>query len=199
MKQLTGLEGTSVRGYQLKELVGSGGFGQVYRAVQPSVDREVAIKVVLPEFSDHPDFVARFRAEARTVAKLEHPHIVPLYDYWHDEAGAFLVMRYVRDGSLRNRLEADGPLQPRDLGPILEQICDALAAAHAEGVIHRDLKPENILLDERGQAYLTDFGIAKDLTGDPLTKTGGFMGSAAYLAPEQARAEPSPLPPISMQ
>jgi tetratricopeptide (TPR) repeat protein len=180
----------SIRGYQLKELVGSGGFGQVYRAEQSSVDREVAIKVILPEFSDHPDFVARFQAEARTVAKLEHPHIVPLYDFWQDDDGAFLVMRYVRDGSLRDRLEADGALSPQDLGPILEQICDALAAAHAEGVIHRDLKPENILIDERGQAYLTDFGIAKDLSGNSLTKTGGFMGSAAYLAPEQARAEP---------
>lgn len=190
MKQRSSLEGTSIRGYQLKELVGSGGFGQVYRAEQSSVDREVAIKVILPEFSDHPDFVARFKAEARTVAKLEHPHIVPLYDFWQDEDGAFLVMRYIRGGSLRDQLEVDGALEQQDLGPILEQICDALAAAHAEGVIHRDLKPENILVDERGQAYLTDFGIAKDLSGSSLTKTGGFMGSAAYLAPEQARADP---------
>ncbi len=190
MKQRSSLEGTSIRGYQLKELVGSGGFGQVYRAEQSSVDREVAIKVILPEFSDRPDFVARFQAEARTVAKLEHPHIVPLYDFWQDDDGAFLVMRYIRGGSLRDQLEADGALEQQDLGPILEQICDALAAAHAEGVIHRDLKPENILVDERGQAYLTDFGIAKDLSGSSLTKTGGFMGSAAYLAPEQARADP---------
>ena len=190
LTQLSNLEGTSVRDYQLKELVGSGGFGQVYRAVQPSVDREVAIKVILPEFSDHPDFVARFQAEARTIAKLEHPHIVPLYDYWQDDDGAFLVMRYIRSGSLRDRLKADGALRQQDLGPILEQICDALAVAHAEGVIHRDLKPENILVDERGKAYLTDFGIAKDLSGNSLTKTGGFMGSAAYLAPEQAQAEP---------
>ena len=190
LKQLSSLEGTSVRDYQLKKLVGSGGFGQVYRAAQPSVEREVAIKVILPEFLDHADFVARFQAEARTVAKLEHPHIVPLYDYWQDDDGAFLVMRYIKGGSLRDRLEADGALQQQDLGPILEQVCDALAAAHAEGVIHRDLKPENILVDERGQAYLTDFGIAKDLSGNSLTKTGGFIGSAAYLAPEQARAEP---------
>jgi len=186
---MTALSGGSIRGYEFEEQIGSGGFGAVYRAYQPAVDRQVAVKVILPEFARHPDFVARFEAEARTVAKLEHPHIVPLYDYWHDEQGAFLVMRYLKGGSLRERLEKDGALLAEEVGRILEPICEALQAAHEAGVVHRDLKPENILLDERGQAYLTDFGIAKHLTARAVTRTGMLMGSAAYLAPEQAKAE----------
>lgn len=190
MTDTQSLAGQTIRGYQLKQLVGAGGFGQVYRAHQPSVDRSVAIKVILPEFTEHPDFVARFEAEARTVAKLEHPHIVPLYDFWQDEHGAFLVMRYLKGGSLRDRLEAEGALDPEELERVMGQVCEALAAAHEHGVVHRDLKPENILLDQRGQAYLTDFGIAKDLSAQALTQTGKLTGSAGYLAPEQARAEP---------
>ena len=182
--------GRRVRDLELAENIGSGGFGAVYRAYQPSVDREVAVKVILPEFAEHPDFVARFEAEARTVAKLEHPHIVPLYDYWHDDDGAYLVMRFIKGGSLRDELENGGALPLEQVRGIFDQICDALQAAHEQGVIHRDLKPENILLDERGQAYLTDFGIAKDLTAESLTNTGGLMGSAAYIAPEQAKNAP---------
>ncbi|MCZ6530285.1 MAG: protein kinase [Chloroflexi bacterium] len=184
------LSGKTIRGYQLRDRIGSGGFGEVYRAYQKSVDRQVAVKVILPEFAEHPDFVARFEAEARTVAKLEHPHIVPLHDYWHDEEGAFLVMRYLKGGSLRDRLESEGALEPEEVGSVLDQICAALHAAHEGGVIHRDLKPENILLDERGEAYLTDFGIAKDLSAEALTHSGVLTGSVGYLAPEQARAEP---------
>lgn len=142
------LVGERIRAYELRDLIGSGGFGAVYRAYQPSVDREVAIKVILPEFAQHPDFVARFEAEARMVARLEHPHIVPLYDYWHDDEGAFLVMRYIKGGSLRARLEAQGAIEPERVERSLESICEALQAAHEAGVIHRDLKPENILLDE---------------------------------------------------
>jgi hypothetical protein len=183
------LSGKNLRGYELEERIGSGGFGEVYRARQASVDREVAVKVILPEFAEHPDFVERFDAEARTVAKLEHPHIVPLYDYWHDDQSAFLVLRYLKGGSLRDRLDDKGALKLEELAAILDQICAALQVAHEAGVIHRDLKPENILLDERGDAYLTDFGIAKDLSADALTQTGKLTGSAGYLAPEQARAE----------
>ena len=110
------------RGYEVLELIGSGGFGAVYRASQPSVGREVAIKVILPEFAQHPDFIARFDAEARIVARLEHPHIVPLHDYWRDEHGASLVMRYLKGGSLRERLDASGPLAPEEVGRVLEQV-----------------------------------------------------------------------------
>ncbi|UCF61831.1 MAG: protein kinase, partial [Anaerolineaceae bacterium] len=182
------LSGQEIRGYKLIERIGEGGFGVVYRAEQPAVDREVAIKVILPEYTDHPEFVQRFEAEARMVAKLEHPHIVPLYDYWRDEEGAFLVMRWLRGGNLREALE-DGPCDPKTAGQLLEQITEALNMAHKQGVIHRDLKPENILLDDEGNAYLTDFGIAKDLGGEGLTQSGKIVGSVDYLAPEQAKGE----------
>ena len=99
------LSGKEIRGYKLIERIGDGGFGVVYRAEQPSVDREVAIKVILTEYTNNPEFVRRFEAEARMVAKLEHPYIVPLYDYWQDEYGAFLVMRWLRGGNLREALK----------------------------------------------------------------------------------------------
>jgi serine/threonine protein kinase len=159
------LSGQEIRGYKIIERIGEGGFGVVYRAEQPAVGREVSIKVILPEFTEHPEFVQRFEAEARMVAKLEHPHIVPLYDYWRDEEGAFLVMRWLRGGNLRDALES-GPWEVEAVGQLLEQIADALSLAHDQDVIHRDLKPENILLDEAGHAYLTDFGIAKDIAGE---------------------------------
>lgn len=178
------------RGYEILEFIGSGGFGEVYRANQPAVGRQVAVKVILPEYAQHADFITRFEAEAHIIARLEHPHIVPFYDYWHDDEGAFLIMRYLRGGSLRERLGSGGALGPEEVGHILEQICAALSAAHDAGVVHRDLKPENILFDERGDAYLTDFGIAKDLFAESVTKAGGFMGPAEYLAPEQARNDP---------
>jgi ABC-type oligopeptide transport system substrate-binding subunit/predicted Ser/Thr protein kinase len=182
------LSGQEIRGYKLVERIGEGGFGVVYRAEQPSVDREVAIKVILPEYANHPEFIKRFEAEARMVAKLEHPHIVPLYDYWRDEESACLVMRWLRGGSLREAIKA-GPWDIEAAGRLLEQIADALNVAHKQGVVHRDLKPENILLDDDGNAYLTDFGIAKDIGGEALTKTGKIVGSVDYLAPEQAKGE----------
>ena len=122
------LSGQDLRGYQLIERIGEGGFGVVYRAEQPSVDREVAIKVILPEFADHPDFVRRFEAEARMIAKLEHPHIVPLYDYWRDEQGAFLVMRWLRGGSLGDALKS-GPMELEAVSHVLEHVANALSIA----------------------------------------------------------------------
>jgi tetratricopeptide (TPR) repeat protein/predicted Ser/Thr protein kinase len=182
------LSGQEIRGYKLIERIGEGGFGFVYRAKQPSVNREVAIKVILPEYAKHPEFVRRFEAEAQTVAKLEHPHIVPLHDYWRDEEGAYLVMRWLRGGSLRESLDG-GPWEVEAAGRLLDQIADALNVAHEQGVVHRDMKPENILLDEAGNAYLSDFGIAKDLASDGLTQPGKIVGSVDYLAPEQAKGE----------
>jgi WD40 repeat protein/DNA-binding SARP family transcriptional activator/tRNA A-37 threonylcarbamoyl transferase component Bud32 len=174
-----------IRGYELHEKIGEGGFGAVFRAWQPVVRREVAIKVIRPEYANQPDFIRRFETEAQLVARLEHPHIVPLYDYWREPDGAFLVMRYLRGGSLRNRLR-QGPLPLKDTARLIEQLAGALAVAHRQGVIHRDIKPANILLDDSGNAYLSDFGIAKHLSGDgEHTGVGVVVGSPAYLAPEQ--------------
>jgi serine/threonine protein kinase/tetratricopeptide (TPR) repeat protein len=179
------LSGQVVRGYELREKVGSGGFGAVYRAYQKGIDREVAIKIILPEFVTKPEFVQRFEAEARLIARLEHFHIVPLYDYWYEPGGnAYLVMRWLRGGSLRDLID-EGPLSFELTVRLLRQTAEALSAAHRAGVIHRDIKPDNILLDEQHNAYLSDFGIAKDLVNTAhLTKTG-TVGSPGYMSPEQ--------------
>jgi WD40 repeat protein/transcriptional regulator with XRE-family HTH domain len=182
------LTGRAVRGFELSERLGTGGFGIVYRAKQPDIDREVAIKLILPRHADHPDFIRRFEAEAQLVARLEYPHIVPLYDYWREPGSAYLVMRLLRGGSLEDRL-VDGPVPLDTLLPMLNQVGTALHAAHRAGVIHRDLKPANILLDEDHNAYLSDFGIAKDIISHH-TEQGAVVGSPAYFSPEQIQAEP---------
>src|SRR5829696_5096963 len=152
----------NLKGYEMRERIGAGGFGAVYRAYQTTVGREVAIKIILPGLANQPEFIRRFEGEAQLIARLEHPHITPLYDYWRDPEGAYLVMRWLRGGSLRDALQ-NGPFEPRAAALLLDQIAGALSLAHRNHVIHRDIKPGNILLDEDGNAYLTDFGIAKDL------------------------------------
>jgi len=186
-------------GYMVGEQLGSGGFGAVYRAEQPGVGRTVAVKIILPDYANHPDFIRRFEAEVQIVARLEHPHIVPLYDYWREPNGAYLVMRYMPGGSLNHTLRAGGnPDEGRGWSlerstQLLDQVGAALAFAHRHGVIHRDIKPANILLDAEGQAYLADFGIAIDVfLADEAAQTlpGAVVGSPAYLSPEQLKDEP---------
>jgi len=187
---LEDLTGRAIRGYALSEKIGSGGMGAVYRATQPIVEREVAIKIILPSYANHPDFIRRFEAEAQLVARLEHPHIVPLYDYWREPGVAFLVMRLLRGGSLQ-RLLQEGLLPLESVAHLLEQIGSALTSAHRFGVIHRDLKPANILLDEDQNAYLADFGIAKNLGNPDLSEqmqVGTVIGSPQYMSPEQIRS-----------
>ncbi|NDJ84642.1 MAG: protein kinase [Chloroflexi bacterium] len=190
---MTDRSGTTVRGYELKSLLGEGGFGAVYAAHQAAVKRDVALKVILPEYANHPDFIRGFETEARLVARLEHLHIVPLYDFWREPDSAYIVMRLLKGGSLRSLIE-DGPQPPARVMRIVEQITAALASAHRQGVVHRDIKPDNVLFDEDGNAYLTDFGIAKDLQeaapseGDFLNE--GLAGSPHYISPEQAQQEP---------
>ncbi|MBN2472861.1 MAG: protein kinase, partial [Anaerolineae bacterium] len=186
------LSGQVIKGYELIERIGTGGFGAVYRAYQSTIAREVAIKIILPGYANQPLFIRRFESEARMIARLEHLHIVPLYDYWRDPEGAYLVMRWMRGGSLGDLLRVEGPCDLERTGQIMDQITSALTAAHRKQVIHRDIKPGNILLDEDGNAYLADFGIAKDLTQATagFTDTNAIVGSPDYLAPEQARGEP---------
>ena len=183
--------GQLIKGYSLTRRIGAGGFGIVYQAQQEIIDREVAVKVILPELASKPDFIRRFDAEAGIVARLEHPHITPLYDYWREPEGAYLVMRYLRGGSLLDKLQDSGALSPQGTARILDQIASALDLAHRNEVIHRDLKPANILLDEDGNAYLADFGIAKDLANMEGLETGSnrIVGSLDYISPEQARGE----------
>jgi WD40 repeat protein/serine/threonine protein kinase len=187
------LSGQVIKGYELREQLGAGGFGAVYLAYQPLVRRDVAVKVILPRYANQPDFIRRFEAEAQLVAHLEHMNIVPLYDYWRDPDGAFLVMRYLRGGSLRSMLK-QGPVELEVAARLVDQIAAGLTIAHRHGVVHRDLKPDNILLDEERNGYLADFGIAKDLAHitDFVEEEveGTMIGSPSYLSPEQVRTEP---------
>jgi WD40 repeat protein/serine/threonine protein kinase len=177
-----------IKSYEFRECVGAGGFGAVYRAFQPSVGREVAIKVILPQHANRPNFIRRFEVEAQLIARLEHPHIVPLYDYWRDPDGAFLVVRWL-SSNLRSAL-GSGPWSPEAAARLLDQIASALTIAHREGVVHRDIKPANILLDEDENAYVADFGIAKDTNVGNITEDGVIVGSPAYITPEQIKGEP---------
>jgi Bacterial transcriptional activator domain/Protein kinase domain len=148
------LRGRPLRGYQVLERIGEGAFGVVYRAIQPQVGREVAIKSIHSHLANDPGFIRQFEREAQLVARLEHPHVVPLYDYWRDADGAFLVMRFFRRGNLRLWMEQDGGLAPREASSILDQAAAALSAAQGQGIVHGDVKPENVLFDEEGTVPL---------------------------------------------
>ncbi len=149
----------AVRGYEIREQIGEGAFGRAYRAYQPAVGREVAITLIPPERADDPAFIRRFEAEAELVARLEHPRIVPVYDYWREPGAAYLVTRLLRGGSLADTMRA-GPLAPERVAQLVQEIGSALSLAHRVGAVHRDIEPGSILIDAEQRAYLSDFGIA---------------------------------------
>ncbi len=180
--------GRPLRGYRLLEQAGSGAFSIVWRGVQPSVNREVAIKQIRSELASQPDFIRRFEAEAHLVARIEHPHVVPLIDYWRDPDSAYLVMRWLSGGTLERRLD-NGPMTIPDTMKLAHQIGGALSAAHGHGVVHRDVKSPNILFDEKGNAFLGDFGIALTTAESSGPAAALSQGSPAYASPEQIRRE----------
>lgn len=186
---LLDLTGTSEGSYNFQEVLGQGGLGVVYRAAQDPIGRVVAIKVILPEFANDPNFIRRFESEAQVVARLEHPHIVPLYDFWRKAGRAYLVMRYLGGGSVRDLVNAQGKLSLDMVSRISRQTLSAMAFAHRNGVVHRDIKPDNVFLDDDGNAYLSDFGIAKTVGTNTSDVSGQIVGTPAYLAPEQIRGE----------
>src|SRR5579859_1380758 len=178
--------------YQLLGLLGRGGMGSVYEAEQLNMRRRVAFKVLDPALTRQPDFVERFHREVETIAHLEHPNILPVYDSGEDDDGMlYLVMLLVRGGTLKDRLHREPPPWPaRQVLKLAQQVLAALDAAHQQGIIHRDIKPDNILLHGE-RALLADFGIAKLMQGDPgLTVVGTFVGTPDYAAPEQVLALP---------
>jgi serine/threonine protein kinase/ABC-type glycerol-3-phosphate transport system substrate-binding protein/DNA-binding SARP family transcriptional activator len=177
----------AVRGYEIREQIGEGAFGLAYRAYQPAVGREVAITVIPPERADDPAFIRRFEAEAELVARLEHPHIVPLYDYWREPGAAYLVTRLLRGGSLADTLRA-GPLAPDQAAQLVHEVGSALSLAHRLGAVHRDIKPAKILIDDDHRAYLTDFGIAVDDEAGP--GSGRATLGSPYASPEQLAGAP---------
>jgi serine/threonine protein kinase len=176
--------------YQLIEPISSGGMATVYKAYQPGLDRVVAIKV-LPEFLlNQPGFLERFKIEAQAIAKLDHPHILPVYDYGEAERTPYLVMKYVPGGTLKDFM-AHGPIDPRQTAPLLRQMAEALEHAHQQGVIHRDVKPSNVLLQDNRWVQLMDFGLAKMMTGTSnITVSGTGVGTPDYMSPEQAQGRP---------
>ncbi len=190
---MTNLIGKTINGYEFKSLIGKGGYGEVYLA-RDNLNRDVAIKVILPENASNPRFKERFEREARTVASLESQsnRIIPLYNFWQDDTGAYLVMRYVKGSNLRALLKKKDKFSPQETATYLDQLADALSTAHSNDVIHRDIKPENILLDENGNLYLSDFGIARDVnvsSGATTTHTA-MAGTPGYSSPEQITGKP---------
>lgn len=180
--------------YRLQRLIATGGMGQVWEAVDSRLGRRVAVKVLKQEFSSDPEFLERFRAEARTVAMLNHPGIAAVHDYGETDMDgegrtAYLVMELINGEPLNSVIKRTGRLSLRHALDMLEQTGRALQVAHTAGLVHRDVKPGNILITPNGQVKLTDFGIAKAVDAAPVTQTGMVMGTAQYIAPEQALGE----------
>jgi eukaryotic-like serine/threonine-protein kinase len=185
------LEGRILDGrYQLRSLLGVGGMAMVYLASDRVLERLVAVKVLSPPYAQDPSFVERFRREARAAARLSHPNTVAVFDSGADADQPYLVMEYVAGQSLAQLLARQGRLAPRRAVELAVEVCAALAAAHAQGLVHRDVKPANVLVGDDGRVQVTDFGIVKAATTATLTGTGTVLGTAAYLSPEQAQGGP---------
>jgi serine/threonine protein kinase len=182
MEDLTGMQ---FGPYQIVAPLGEGGMAAVYKAYQPGMDRYVALKILPRHFASDPTFVQRFEREARIIARLQHIHILPVFDYGSADGYTYFVMPFVETGTLAHLLRGE-PLPLPQIIRIISQIGDALDYAHSHGVIHRDIKPSNILIDERGNCLLADFGIGKVLMGTTqITATGDIIGTPAYMSPEQ--------------
>jgi eukaryotic-like serine/threonine-protein kinase len=177
--------------YEIVRHLARGGMAEVYLAHDQLLDRRVALKVLFPEFARDPAFVQRFRREAQSAANLNHPNVVAVFDWGEEDGTYFIVMEYVEGRSLREAIQADGPLYPNLAADLASDIAGALGFAHRNGVIHRDVKPGNILLTPQGQVKVTDFGIARAAgASESLTQTGSVMGTATYFSPEQAQGLP---------
>lgn len=178
--------------YRLINEIGKGGMAIVWKAYHAAMDRYVAIKMLPYQFAQREEFLARFRQEAKVIARLEHPHILPVYDYGEGgdtpgEEMPYLVMRLLEAGTLTERIQA-GELPLDEIDRIFTQLAEALEYAHEKGIIHRDIKPSNAMLDTRGEVFLTDFGIAKIVeSAVQLTATGAITGTPEYMSPEQAQ------------
>ncbi len=184
--------------FEIQEVVGAGGMGTVYRARQPTIGRDVAIKILHPELVQNPDAVRRFQREARVSASLDHPNVVRVFLFGQlPDDSLYLVMEYLRGRSLLDVLRMDGVLDPARALHVVTQICDGVGEAHRQGVVHRDVKPENVLLVPRGQdpdfVKVLDFGIARFLRGEQTvaTQSGLIFGTARYISPEGASGEPT--------
>jgi len=182
------LIGKTLGPYQIIESIGKGGMAEIYRAYQPSTKRDVVVKVLFSAFRNDPGFVNRFTREVDIIAHLQHPHIIQVYDFGEQDNQLYIVMAYLQGGSLADRIkESQNGMKVPEVVRLMHLIASGLDYAHAKGIIHRDLKPSNILMDEYGNPYLADFGIAKSLEGRHDATNTIMSGTAGYIAPESAQ------------
>ncbi len=186
---MTDLTGHTLGQYRIVRRIGKGGMAEVYLAEQPTMHRQVAIKVLPQHFLQDETFLERFMREVQVIARLEHPRILPVYDFGEEGGQPYIVMRYVPGGTLADRI-TEGPLPLEEIARLLRQMAEGLEYAHQRGVIHRDFKPSNVLLDEHGNAYLADFGIARVAETTAQLTGSGIVGTPAYIAPEMAESQP---------
>src|ERR1700742_3321033 len=172
--------------YRLEARIGAGGMSTVYRALDETLQRQVAVKLMNREVTSDSDQLERFRREARAVAQLSHPHIVGVIDAGEDEGRPYIVFEYVEGETLKERIRRNGRLPIAEAVAYAIEIARALGAAHARHIVHRDVKPQNVLIDHEGSAKVTDFGIARTLDQDGLTADGRVLGTTDYVSPEQA-------------
>jgi tRNA A-37 threonylcarbamoyl transferase component Bud32 len=183
------LTGKQFGPYQIVAPLGEGGMAAVYKAYQPGMERYVALKVLPRSYADDPQFLARFQREAKLLAQLQHPHILPVFDFGQAEGYTYIVMPFIQSGTLTDQLKGSPISLPR-IRQVITQVGEALAYAHGRGLIHRDIKPSNILIDESGNCLLTDFGLARMVEDSVnLTSTGTIMGTPAYRSPEQGSGQ----------
>ena len=182
--------GTTLAGYRIDGVLGQGGMGTVYEATQLSLERVVALKLLAAHLSNDMAFRARFRREGQVQARLEHPHVVTVYEAGETEQGLFIAMRLVRGRTLKDLIN-DHELDVARTLKILAPVAEALDEAHGLGLIHRDIKPQNVLVGRRDHSFLADFGLTKGPTEASLTKTGHFVGTFDYISPEQISGQPA--------
>src|SRR5450432_2979060 len=175
--------------YEIIRMLGQGGMGAVYHARDCELEREVALKVIRSDMAANPEILRRFKQELILARQITHKNVIRIFDLGQADGIKFITMEYIEGEDLQGLLRRKKKLEPAEAATIMAQVCRALEAAHAEGVVHRDLKPQNIMLDKSGRVYVMDFGIARSLVTKGMTQTGALIGTPDYMSPEQAKGQ----------